>query len=112
MKKFIVTYHAPHSFTEKMKNLSPEERKKGMDPWMAWAKKCGTGLVDWGTPLANAQIVNKKGSTQSKTDIVGYSVIQAETMEKAVEMLKEHPHLKWIDGCKIEIHESIPMQSK
>jgi len=32
-----------------------------------------------------------------------------ENMEKAVEMLKGHPHLEWADGCEIEVHKSMPM---
>jgi len=39
MKKFIVLYHAPETAMETMKNTSPEDAKKGMEPWMAWAKK-------------------------------------------------------------------------
>ena len=108
MKKYIVIYHAPDSWLKKMQSMSPEDHKKGMEPWMAWAKKCGSGLVDWGAPLGNAQIVNKNGSTPSEGDVVGYSILQAENMKKAVEMLKEHPHLTWAEGCKIEVHESMP----
>ena len=32
-------------------NVSPEEMKKGMEPWMAWYKKCGKAIVDQGAPL-------------------------------------------------------------
>jgi hypothetical protein len=39
----------------------------------------------------------------------GYSIIQAESMEEAVELLKEHPHLHWAEGCKIEVFESLPV---
>jgi len=34
MKKFIVIYHAPGSAMEQMQNATPEEMKKGMEPWM------------------------------------------------------------------------------
>ena len=108
MKKFIVIYRASTSWMEKMKNTSPEDRKKGMEPWMAWANKCGSGLFDWGAPLGNGQMVTKHGSTPSKNDIVGYSILQAENMKKALEMLKEHPHLTWADGCEIEVYEAMP----
>ena len=108
MKKFIVIYHAPNSFMEKMKNASPDDHKKGMEAWMVWAKKCGSGLVDFGAPLGNSQMVGKNGSTPSKGDVVGYSVLQAENIKKVVEMLKEHPHLTWAEGCTIEVHEAMP----
>ena len=108
MKKFIVTYHATASVREKMNEASPEERKKGMEPWMAWAEKCGEGLVDMGTPLANGQKVSKEGSSPGDNSVIGYSILQAENMKEAVEMLKGHPHLEFANGCDIEVHESIP----
>ncbi len=109
MKKFIVIYHASAGAMEKMKDATPEDMKKGMVPWMEWAKKCGSGLVDMGTPLVNSQKVTREGTSPSNKGVVGYSVLQAGSIEKAVEMLKEHPHLEWTDGCEIEVHESMPM---
>ena len=109
MKKFIVLYHASMDAATKMGSASPEEMKKGMEPWMAWAKKCGPGLVDMGTPLANGQKITKKGTFPSDKDVVGYSVLQANSMEEAVKMLKEHPHLDWTDSCEVEVHESMSL---
>jgi hypothetical protein len=109
MKNFIVIYHAPISATEQMAQASPEEMQKGMEPWMAWAQKCGDGLVDMGAPLANGQAVTESGTHPSHKDVVGYSVLQAESMDAAVEMLKDHPHLGWAEGCEIEVHETMPL---
>jgi len=109
MEKFIVIYHAPISAMESVKDASPEKMKENMDPWMEWAKRCGSGLVDIGTPLANGQKVTKSGTMPSDKNVVGYSILQAENMQEAVEMLKGHPHLEWTDGCEIEVHESMPL---
>ena len=105
----MVLYHAPLGAAEKMSSASPEEMQKGMEPWMQWAQRCGTGLVDMGTPLGNAQIVSKQGAAQSQSTVVGYSVLQADTMDQAVEMLKAHPHLDWMDACQVEVHECLPL---
>ena len=51
MPKYVVTYHTPATAMEKMKDSTPEDMKKGMEMWMAWAMECGDGLVDMGTPL-------------------------------------------------------------
>jgi hypothetical protein len=109
MKKFMVVYTATKEAVEQTKNMPPEEMKKGMDGWMKWAEKCGTGLVDMGTPLGNGQKVTKEGSNASQSKIMGYSILQAEDLEKAKEMLKEHPHLAWNAGCEIELFECMPM---
>lgn len=107
MKKFIVLYHAPADWS-KVKDSTSEDMKKGMAKWMEWAKKCGSGLVDMGTPLGNGQKVTKGGVMPSDKRVIGYSILRAETMDEAVGMLKEHPHLEWAESCEIEVHESLP----
>lgn len=109
MKKFIVIYYAPASAVEQMSKASPEDMKKGMEPWMAWAQKVGDKMVDLGTPLGNGQKVTKSGATASDSQVNGYSILQAEDMDGAVEMLKGHPHLDWAEGCEIEVYESMPL---
>jgi hypothetical protein len=109
MKKYIVLYRASESAVEKTKDMDPEEMKKGMEAWMTWSSKCGEGLVDIGTPLGSGQKVSSEGVTSGNSGVMGYSILQAEDMDKAVGMLKEHPHLGWAEGCEIEVHESLPM---
>jgi len=109
MKIFMVIYHAPASAMEQMKDVSPEEMKKGMEPWMEWAKKCGSGLVDMGSPLAGGQKLTNSGSSPSDKGVAGFSILQAENMDGAIAMLEEHPHLAWTEGCEIEVHEFMPM---
>jgi hypothetical protein len=109
MKKYMILYHADASAMEQMGKSSPDDMKKGMEKWMDWSKKCGEGLVDLGTPLGNGQKVSESGNSTSEKGVVGYSILQAENMENAKELLKDHPHLGWSSGCDIEIHESLPM---
>ena len=35
--------------------------------------------------------------------------LEAADMEEAKSLLANHPHLKWVDGCAIEVHEAIKM---
>ena len=109
MKKYIVIYYAPMSNVEQMKNASPEEMKAGMEPWMAWIKRCGDSLLDMGSPLGDGRSVTNSGSSPSDKNVVGYSILQAENMEAAQALLKGHPHLEWATGCEIEVHESMPI---
>ncbi len=110
MKKYIVLYHAPKGSMEEMQKMSPEQQKAGMDMWMEWAKKCGSGLLDLGTPLANAHSMSKDSHGPSNSDIAGYSILQAETMDEVRKMIEGHPHLMMPGLCSIEVHESIPLQ--
>jgi hypothetical protein len=111
MKKYIVIYHAPMEAIARMQNMPPEESRKGMEIWMQWAENCGDHLVDHGTPLGFGQRLNVDGTSQnSKRQVCGYSVLQAENMEQARALLLGHPHLSgWDNACEIEVHVSLPL---
>jgi hypothetical protein len=110
MKKFIVIYHAPKNLVDQTMSTTPDEQEKGMEAWMEWAGKCGDKLVDMGAPLANGLQLTRDGSgVASRKDVVGYSVLQAETIDQARTLLKGHPHLGWDGACTIELHETMPL---
>lgn len=110
MKKFIVIYHAPLDAMQQMANVPIEEQAKGMEAWMAWAKKCGNKLVDMGAPLMGGQALNPDGTSKnSNKEVSGYSVLQAENMDEAKKLLQGHPHLGWNAACSIEVHETMPL---
>lgn len=111
MKKFMILYLAPMDAMKQMANSTPEDQKKGMDEWMNWAQKCGDKLVDMGTPLANEQLLTPDGKTkQSNTEVTGYSILQAENMEEAKDLLKGNPHISgWNAECSIDVTEFMPM---
>src|SRR5215510_13456177 len=51
MTKFMVLYRSFASARDQMENATPEQRKAGMDAWMAWAARAGDAIVDLGSPL-------------------------------------------------------------
>jgi len=107
LKKFMVLYLSPVSAEQQM-NVSPEEMKKGMEPWNAWYKKGGKAVVDMGAPLAQGIRVDKKGSSKGQTQVTGYSIMQAKDMEAVKTMLTDHPHLM-MPKASIEVLEMMPM---
>lgn len=110
MKTYLITYHAPADLMKRSSDTSPEDAEKSMKEWRLWAEKCGDRLIDFGLPLANGKSLNPNGNTsESKKDVVGYSLIAAESMEEAQGLFKGHPHLSWDSACSIEIHESLPL---
>jgi hypothetical protein len=109
MKKFLVLYKAPASAFEQMSKSTPEQRKAGMESWMAWSKKASSTIVDMGAPLGKSMRVTKGGDASATTnDLGGYSLLQAESKEALAASLKGHPHFMMPDGS-IEIIECIPM---
>lgn len=110
MKKFMVIYHMPADVTWNPEDHSPEEMKKGQEQWMAWADRCGEGLVDMGSPLMHGQKLSASGKMPSESGATGYSILQAEDMDAAMAMVDNHPHLTWNEACELEVHEMTPMK--
>ena len=98
---------APVSAEAQM-NVSPEEMKKGMEPWNAWYKKCGKEIVDMGAPLGKGMCYDKKGSAKGQTQVTGYTIVQGKNMDTAKTMITDHPHLM-MPKASIEIFEIMPM---
>ena len=109
MKKFLIVYHATADAMEQMAKLTPEQQKAGMDPWMSWAKECGSALVDLGTPLANGKSLTPQGAVGSRKEVTGYSIMQADSMDRVLGLLKKHPHFMMPGQCSIEVHEALAL---
>jgi len=100
---------APASAVEaQMKARSPEEIKKGMEPWLAWFKKCGKSIVDNGNATVNGMNFTKTGSSKGKSNVAGYSIVQAEDMEGVKTIIANHPHYM-MPKATIEVLEIMPM---
>ena len=89
-------------------NVSPEEMKKGMEPWLAWYKKCGKAIIDQGAPLGKGICIDKKGAAKSQAQVTGYSIVLAKDLESAKAMVIDHPHLM-MPKASIEVLEIMPM---
>jgi hypothetical protein len=105
MSKFLFIYHSPMTPAEAAPP-APEDMEASMGEWNAWGAKVGDGLIDFGTPLANGVRVSPGGATAPSTlEVSGYSLIEAENAEAALDLAKQHPHLN-MPGSEIEVHEA------
>lgn len=107
MKKFLVLYKAPSSAMEQMAKVSPEQAQSGMEAWMSWARKARSGIVDLGAPLGEFKMVANAEADNSKLKTAGYSILQADSSEALMELLREHPHLH-LPGSSIAFSECLP----
>jgi hypothetical protein len=110
MKKFMVLYMASGPAFEKMKqNSTPERQKEGMDAWKKWMNDNKASIVEGGAPLGKTKRVDSNGTSDTKNEVGGYSVVQAESHEQATKLFgKDHPFLQ-MPGAWIEIVEIMPM---
>ena len=106
MAKFMVLYRSPTPATEMMTQMTPEQRKAGMDMWMAWSEKCGAALADFGMPLGDSRSV---GSDSTDSQVTGYSILEAGSLDEAVKLVDDHPHLMTPGAATIDVYEFLPM---
>lgn len=107
MAKFLFIYRDP---AEPAQPPSPEEMQGFLAMWGDWFQKCGQSIVDGGDALAPTGRVLSPGGVvtdgpyvEGKEILGGYSVVQAESYEAALEIAKECPIAKV--GGQIEIRE-------
>lgn len=94
MKKFVFLAHGEIEQT-------PEFQQAHMKWWAAME----THVVDSGNPLFNGKDVAKDGSVSDidgPSAALGYSIIQAESMEDAIALLEHSPMDMWV-------YEAMPM---
>ena len=108
MTKYVFIYHAPMT-PEDAAPPSQEEMDAVMGEWNAWAGKVGERMVDFGTPLAGGVRVTTDGTSPSDREVAGYSIIEADSKDDALELAKVDPHLHMPGGCEIEVHEAQPI---
>ena len=108
MTKYLFTYHAPMTPADAAPP-TPEQMEAVMGQWNAWAGKVGDRMVDFGTPLDGGVQVAPEGTAPSTREVVGYTLIEADSMDDALALAKDHPHLNMPGGCTIEVHEALPI---
>ena len=103
MNKYIIAYHGGIQFATK------EDGAKHMEKWKTWMMGLGKAIINPGTPVSKSKFVSANG-VSDKGDSVplsGYSSIEAESLDAAVEMTKNCPHL---DMGTIEVAEMMDMK--
>jgi hypothetical protein len=88
-----------------MRDFTPEQQQKGMQAWMAWMNANKSSLVDGGAPVGKTKRVDANGASDTRNEIGGYSIVQAESHDAATKIFgKDQPHLQ-MPGAWIEIVE-------
>ena len=84
MARFLVTYHGGGMPAD------PAQAAQARTAFGEWVAKTGKALVDPGAPLRpGTQVAN--GDPAPQAGIGGYSIIEAGSLDEAVELLRSHP---------------------
>ncbi len=103
MAQYIITYLGGDQPS------SPEEGKQHFAKYKEWLSSLGDSAVSPANPFKNTSTVNSDGTvtTGSTTSMSGYTIIEAASMETALEIAKACPFLDI--GGSLEVSELIQM---
>lgn len=103
MKKFLVIYLGGATASEK--SIMPDEKAQHefMMAWANWAEKHKDAVIDFGCPLSKSKSIHPTGVRNKVNKMTAYSIVQAESHEKAVSIFRKHPHLNLHMENSIEI---------
>jgi hypothetical protein len=91
---------------------SPEEGKQHFAKYTQWLTSLGSSVVSPANPFKNTSTVNPDGTVTegSTTSMSGYTIIQVESMEAALDMAKACPFLDI--GGSLEVSELVQMPAQ
>ena len=103
--KFLVTYQMPHTGLDEWAK-SPEEERKAAEAemqreWNEWMGAHQAALIE-SAGVGKPKRITKDGIEDARNDIMMYSFVEAESLEAAADMFKDHPHFG-IPGGWIEV---------
>ncbi|MDQ2747957.1 MAG: YciI family protein [Actinomycetota bacterium] len=106
MAKFIYLYRGPAPLAEP----TPQQSAERMVAFGAWMEKVGTALVDVGSPFGTSGAVRDDGTAGPASDLIGYSIVEADNLAAAKAFTEGLPFLSSHDGtCTVDIFELLSM---
>jgi hypothetical protein len=109
MAKYMVLYYSSVSASQLMANASMEKMKASIEEWQKWKDGASkVAKIEFGMPLEVVKHITPEGAIDSSSKIGGYSIMEGESKDAIVELLRTHPHLKRA-GASIDLLEMISM---
>jgi hypothetical protein len=108
MSKYLFLYRTAQSTEDRPR--SPDELKAMYTRWDAWKSRFKNDILDVGDGLKSTGKVLRNGAVtdgphvESKEVIAGYSMVQADSYETAVEMARACP-VSAMPGAYVEVRE-------
>ena len=116
MKTFMAVYTGTTAKMDAWNKLDKSERERldaqGFKAWMEWGEAHADAIVDQGAPLGKTKRIDREGISDTKNNLAGYVVVQAESHEEAAKLFLKHPHFTIFPGDAVEIMECLPLPPK
>ncbi len=89
---------------------SQEEGARVMAAWGTWYGRLGAAIVDGGNPLSGSKHVTAQGVGEGAVSVpppTGYTIIAADSLDAAVALVENHPHVQY--GGQVSVFETFQM---
>jgi hypothetical protein len=107
MTKFMLLYRGEGTPIEQM---TDDQAAEANQLWTTWMEKHGPSLADGGAPFAARAAVGGDGKDQPPTQLNGYTVVEADSLEAAKGFCDGHPFLHGTGPeFAIDVFELAPM---
>lgn len=107
MAKFMMIYKGQAT---DMSEMTPEQGAQVLAKWQSWIGKVGPALADVGTPFGPGANLVDDGSSGATSATTGYSIVEADSLDAAVELADGHPYLSEGNGnYSMDIFELMPV---
>jgi len=105
MPKFVFAYHTGEDFTP------PTDGQNHMAEWKAWMANLGDHAVDPGLAVGPSKTVGPDGVVDGggAQPLAGYTIVQAETIDEAVAMAQDCPHIALGGTIEVAPDMELPM---
>ncbi len=107
MGKYIYLYRGPATAPDEMGEAATAEI---MAAWEKWMGGLGSALADGGAPFGQRSAVSDDGKSAAPSDLNGYTIVEADSLEAAQKHADDHPFLSEGKGrFTLEVFELVPM---
>jgi len=108
MSKFLTIFYGAADEAGKAE-LTEQQQTEFMNAWASWAQANERALIDPGAPLNAKKLVTAQGVEDFTDAKTGYTIVEADSHDEAVQIFSEHPHLGLFPGNSIAVLECPPL---
>lgn len=107
MPRFLAVYTMKPEDLARFRALPEAEQKAvdvaGLKQWADWEKANAASFPDTGGMVGKAKRVTKDGISDAQNVFCGYIVVQAESIDAAARLFKDHPHFTIFPGDGVDV---------
>jgi len=98
MQKFVAIYSTPRAEIQKFMKMPKDKMQAAMKAesklWEQWMKKNKKSLVDAGDVFGKTKRIMRRGITDVKNELTGYTIVKANSHAEAAKLFKTNPQLR------------------